>query len=198
MVNPASKQAEGELPPKEAGPRLHGGRRANARQRTGGASHFALREGPQNDPSLTSIAHHLAVLYDIQGDSTRSLSEYRLATEAEPKNPDVFSDLGYYYYKRDNLSDAERMLRKALEIDPKHAKALTNLGMVLGAEKRFDESYQAFSKAVGPAAANSNVGVLMAKQGRNDEARKEFHEALALDATLKQPRAFLEYLDRPR
>ena len=69
-------------------------------------------------------------------------------------------------------------LRKAVEIDPKHQKALTNLGMVLAAEKRFDESFEVFSKAVGPAAAHSNVGVLMAKQGRNDDARKEFHEAL--------------------
>ena len=38
----------------------------------------------------------------------------------------------------------------------------------------------------------------MAKQGRIDDARKQFHEALALDATLKQPQAFLEYLDRSR
>ena len=81
------------------------------------------------------------MLYDIQGDSSRSLAEYKLAIEAEPKNPDVFSDLGYYYFKRENLSDAERELRKALEIDPKHAKALTNLGMVLAGEKRFDESF---------------------------------------------------------
>ena len=63
-------------------------------------------------------------------------------------------------------------LRKAIEIDPKHAKALTNLGMVLAAEQRFDESFEMFSKAVGPAAAHSNVGVLMAKQGRNDDARE--------------------------
>ncbi len=152
----------------------------------------------KNDPGLKTIAHHLAVLNDVQGDSTRSLSEYKRAIEAEPNSADVYSDLGYYYFKRENLGDAERMLRKALEIDPKHAKALTNLGMVLAAEKRFDESFAAFSQVVGPAAAHSNVGVLMAKQGRTDDARKQFHEALALDATLKQPKAFLEYLDRPR
>jgi len=152
----------------------------------------------KNDPGLKAIAHHLGVLYDIQGDSVRSLAEYKLAVEAEPKNPDVFSDLGYYYFKRENLGDAERELRKAIEIDPKHAKALSNLGMVLAAEKRFGESFEIFSKAVGPAAAHSNVGVLMAKQGRNDDARREFHAALAIDSTLTQPKAFLEYLDRSR
>ena len=133
----------------------------------------------RNDPSLKTIAHHLGVLYDLQGDSTRSLLEYKLALEAEPKNPDVYSDVGYYYFKRGNLGDAEQMLRKAVEIDAKHARALTNLGMVLAAKQRFGESFEAFSKVVGPAAAHSNVGVLMAKQGRNDDARKEFHAALA-------------------
>ena len=110
----------------------------------------------------------------------------------------MFSDLGYYYFKRDNLSDAERSFARPSRSIRSTPKALTNLGMVLAAEKRFDESFEVFSKAVGPAAAHSNVGVLMAKQGRNDDARKEFHEALALDSTLKQPKAFLEYLDHPR
>jgi Tfp pilus assembly protein PilF len=152
----------------------------------------------RNDPGLKFVAHHLAVLYDLQGDSARSLAEYKLAIEAEPKNPDVFSDLGYYYFTRGNLSDAERELRQAIQLDSKHAKALTNLGMVLASEQRFSESFEVFSQAVGPAVAHSNVGVLMAKQGRNDDARKEFHAALAIDSTLNQPKAFLEYLDRPR
>lgn len=193
-----SKPAEGELPPKDAARACMA---AAQELQNGGHAEQAIalyEKARRNDPSLKTIAHHLAVLYSLQGDSQKSLAEYKKAVEAEPKNADVFSDFGYYYYECDNLNDAERELRQAIEIDPKHQKALTNLGMVLAAEKRFDESFQVFSKAVGPAAAHSNLGVLLAKQGRNDEARKEFHEALALDSTLKQPKAFLDYLDRPR
>ena len=192
-----SKRAEKELPPKEAARTCMA---AAEELQNGGHAEQAImlyEKARKYDPSLTTISHHLGVLYDMQGDSTRSLSEYKLAAEAEPKNPDVFSDLGYYYLKRGNASAAEQSLRTALAIDPKHPKALANLGMVLAAEQRFDESFEVFSKVVGPAAAHSNVGVLMAKQGRNDDARKQFHEALALDSTLKQPKAFLEYLDRP-
>jgi len=105
------------------------------------------------------------------------------------------SDFGYYYYERENNAEAEKSLRKALEIDPNHAKALCNLALVLAAEGRFDESFEAFSKVVGPAAAYSNVGVLLAKQGRYDEARRAFHQALAIDPTLRQPQAFSDYLD---
>ncbi|MGO9108434.1 MAG: tetratricopeptide repeat protein [Thermoguttaceae bacterium] len=194
----ASAQSKEELPPKEAARACLA---AAEKMQNSGRVEQAIglyEKARKNDPGLKSVAHHLAVLYDLQGDSSRSLTEYKLAVEAEPKNPDVFSDLGYYYFERGNLSDAERELRKAIQLDPKHQKALNNLGMVLANEKRFDESFAMFSQAVGPAAAHSNVGVLMAKQGRTDEARKEFHEALALDSTLAQPKAFLEYLDRPR
>jgi Tfp pilus assembly protein PilF len=194
----ASARSTEELPPKEAARACLAA--AEQMQNSGQtAQAIGLYEkARRNDPGLKFIAHHLAVLYDIQGDSTRSLAEYKLAIEAEPQNADVFNDLGYYYFTHSNLSDAERELRKAIQLAPKHQKALTNLGMVLAGEKRFDESFAVFSQAVGPAAAHSNVGVLLAKQGRTDEARKEFHEALALDSTLNQPKAFLEYLDRSR
>ena len=77
-----------------------------------------------NDPSLKSVSHHLAVLYDAQGDSTRSLAEYNKALACDPKNANLLSDVGYYYYERDNFAEAERSLRKALAIDPNHQKAL--------------------------------------------------------------------------
>ncbi len=108
------------------------------------------------------------MLYDAQGDSARSLSEYNKAVECDPKNANLLSDLGYYYYERQNLAEAERSLRKALVIDPNHQKALSNLGLVLVGQGRFNESFEAFSKVVGPAAAHSNLGVLLAKQGRYD------------------------------
>jgi Tfp pilus assembly protein PilF len=187
-----------ELPPKEAARTCMV---AAEELQNGGHTQEAIQlyeKARNNDPSLKSISHHLAVLYDAQGDSTRSLAEYNKALECDPKNANLLSDLGYYYYERDNFAEAERSLRKALAIDPNHQKALTNLGMVLAGQGRFAESFAVFSKASGPAAAHSNVGVLMAKQGRYDDAKQAFHQALALDSTLEQPKAFLAYLDRPK
>jgi Tfp pilus assembly protein PilF len=149
-----------------------------------------------NDPSLKSVSHHLASLYDAQGDSTRSLAEYNKAMEYDPKNANLLSDMGYYYYEREKYAEAEHWLRKALAVDPNHQKALSNLGLVLAGQGRFNESYEVFSKTIGPAAAHSNVGVLMAKQGRYDQAKQEFHQALAMDSSLQQPKAFLAYLDK--
>ncbi len=185
-----------ELPPKEAARACMA---AAEELQNGGQTQQAIllyEKARSKDPSLKSVAHRLAVLYDAQGDGARSLSEYNKALESEPKNPSLLSDLGYYYYERGNQTEAERLLRKALTIDPNHQKALSNLGIALAEQGRFDESFKVFSKVVGPAAAHSNVGVLMAKQGRYDEAKQAFHQALAMDTTLPQPKAFLAYLDR--
>ena len=184
-----------ELPPKEA---AHACLLAGEEMQKNGHNEQAIalyEKARSRDPSIKSVSHRLAVLYDAQGDSSRALAEYNKAVEADPQNPSLLSDFGYYYYERGNQAEAEKSLRAALAIDPKHVKALGNLGLVLAAEGRFDESFTAFSAAVGPAAAHSNVGVLLAKQGRYDQAKRAFHQALAIDPTLSQPRAFLDYLD---
>jgi Tfp pilus assembly protein PilF len=129
-------------------------------------------------------------------DSAKALAEYNKAVGSDPKNAGLLSDFGYYYFERGNLAEAEQWLCKALALDANYQKALTNLGLVLASQGRFAESFEVFSKVVGPAAAHSNIGVLMAKQGHYDQAKQAFEKALAIDPTLPQPKAFLAYLDR--
>jgi Tfp pilus assembly protein PilF len=190
------KSANGDLPPKDAARACVAA--AEEMENNGHTQQAILlyEKARSNDPSLKSVSHHLAVLYDAQGDSARSLAEYNKALECDPKNANLLSDLGYYYYERENFAEAERSLRKALAIDPNHQKALSNLGLVLAGQGRFDESFEAFSKVVGPAAAHSNLGVLMAKQGRYEPAKQAFRQALASDPSLQQPKIFLAYLDK--
>ena len=127
------------------------------------------------------------------------LAEYKKALAAAPKDADVQNDFGCYYYRRGNYAEAEPYFRKALSTAPEHQQAGMNLALVsLRHQGHFEESYKTFARVVGPAAAHSNVGVLLAKAGRTDEARQEFRQALALDSTLKQPQAFLAYMDKPR
>lgn len=190
------KSDHGELPPKEAARACLVA--AEELQRSGHVEQAILlyEKARSNDPSLKSVSHHLAVLYDTQGDSAKSLAEYNKGVASDPKNAGLLSDFGYYYFERGNLAEAEQWLRKALALDANHQKALTNLGLVLASQGRLAESFEVFSKVVGPAAAHSNIGVLMAKQGRYDQAKQAFQQALAIDPTLPQPKAFLAYLDR--
>ena len=93
------------------------------------------------------------------------------------------------------MADAENWYRKALAVAPNHASALSNLAIVLGHQRRYQESIEMFTRVVGPAAAYSNVGVLMTEQGDREQARDAFMQAMRLDKTLKQPQAFLAYFD---
>lgn len=157
---------------------------------------FLYEKARENDPKLPNVAHHLALLYDQQGDVARALNEFKRALEATPKDPDLLNDFGYYLYHHGNMAAAEQWYRKALAFSPNHAQALTNLAIVLGHERRYQESIEKFTRVVGPAAAYSNVGVLMMEQGDREKARDAFAQAQRLDPTLKQPEAFLAYLDR--
>lgn len=185
----------GELPPKEAAKACMAA--AEELQKNGHADQAIVlyEKARTHDPSLASVSHRLAVLYDAKNDSVRALAEYKKALEREPRNADLLSDVGYYYHQRENHAEAESYLRKALAVSPDHEKALSNLALTLAAQGRFDESREMFAKVVGPAAAYSNIGVLMAQQGRYDEAKQSFREAAALDSSLQQPKAFLAYLE---
>jgi len=146
------------------------------------------------DPDTEGVAHRLAVLYDRNGQSARALQEYQQALDEKPESAQLHNDLGYYYYQRGDLPTAERHLQQAVRLDSELEQAWINLGLTRAQLGRWEESYRAFEKGVGPAAAHSNVGILLAKAGHPNEARQHLEQSLALDATLAQPRAFLARL----
>jgi Tfp pilus assembly protein PilF len=141
------------------------------------------------------IAHRLALLYDHAGDDEHAAAKYRAATEAEPRNADVWNDQGAFHYARGEWELAESDLRRATKLNPHHERAWGNLALVLAQQERYEESYFAFSKIVGAAEAHSNVGILQAQHGQIDEARKSLRKALELQSGLRQAQVVLARLD---
>jgi len=150
-----------------------------------------------HDPQLKTVARRLAVLYDKQGDAQRAEAEYQRALNEQPGDAELLNDLGYFHYCHDRAKNAEAWLRNAIAIDPNCRCAWINLGQTLAKQGRFDECFQAFAHVLRPAEAYSNLGVLLAKQGRTEEARTAFQQALTMDPSLQQPKAFLSALSRP-
>src|SRR5262249_30063891 len=139
----------------------------------------------------TQVTRRLAVLYDRQGDFVHALADYRVALQRAPRDADLLNDLGYCHYERGNWPEAEKALRDALKIDGEHKRAWGNLGLVLGQQERYQESYEAFAKVVSPGEAYANVGILQAQMGRSAEARASLRQALALAPDLKAAQAVL-------
>jgi Tfp pilus assembly protein PilF len=147
------------------------------------------------DPKQKQVCRRLAVLYDRQGDFQRAEAEYQTALSLYPKSADVHNDFGYSWYCRGNAAEAEKQLRKAVELDQRHSCAWVNLGMVLGQQGRYEESLAAFGKAVSPAQAQANLGFLLTAQGKREEAKVAYRRALQQDPDLTLARAALDRLE---
>ena len=151
----------------------------------------------QFNPRLKDLSMRLAPLYDRQGDSARAMAEYEKALALHPNDANLLNDVGYHYYEAGNLPEAEKWLRKAVSAAGSCQRAWINLGIVLGKEGHYDESYEAFAKAVSPGQARANVGMILAKQGHIEEAKQALRQALALDGGIEQARAVLKVLETP-
>lgn len=71
--------------------------------------------------------HHLNREYDL------ALQEFQKAGEAKPKllrNPKFYLNVGVVQYDSGRLEDALSCFSKALELNPKYALALNNVGNV--------------------------------------------------------------------
>ncbi|NMX21419.1 hypothetical protein C5S30_03090, partial [ANME-1 cluster archaeon GoMg4] len=75
------------------------------------------------------------------------------------------------------FDEAEEECREALRIDPDHAKAHNNFGILLAELKRFEEAEKEYREAIRIktdfARAHNNLGVLLGKLKRFEEAEKE-------------------------
>jgi Flp pilus assembly protein TadD len=149
------------------------------------------------DPSNQQVCRRLAVLYDRQGMHQQARDEYARALTLSPNDPDILKDLGYSCFMRGLLDDAELHLSKAVATDPKHQRAWTNLGLVLGHKGRYTESLQAFCQVVSAAQAYSNLGFLYTTQGKFAEAKASYRRALELESDMPKTREALARLESP-
>lgn len=193
----AAAQSSSELPPQKAAELcLVTGREL---EKSGFEAQAILQyeKARQYMPQAAAVTRRLAVLHDRQGDHAKALAEYQQALKATPKDADLLNDLGYFYYQRHDWPEARKWLQQAVEVSPKHQRAWVNLGLTLGQEERYEESFEAFAKALAPAEAHYNLGVILAQHGKDEEAKQAFREALKLEPNLKQAQIVLARLENP-
>lgn len=81
-----------------------------------------------------------------------------------PDYPGPYVNLAIIYMDAERTQDARQFLDAALEIDPGHAAANNQLGMLLRAEGHFNEAHSAYLRAIDSnpdyALAYHNLGVL--------------------------------------
>ena len=149
------------------------------------AEHYyhALIEENERDP----VPHHrLGVIATKQRRFAEAEEHFQTAMQLAPPTAKLFCDMGYAYYLQDKLTDAEEVLKQALELDPNLQAASNNLGLVLGIQGRDDESLSAFKRGVSNAEAHANLAYTRAQRGDLEAAQAGYLYALTLDKTLRK------------
>lgn len=78
---------------------------------------------------------------------TEALASLMEANRFNPKNADIWTDLGVAYAGKKDLAKAEESWRKALQVDPHHSDARLNLGMLYASAKHYREAEYQFKEA---------------------------------------------------
>ena len=149
----------------------------------------------QFDANRAGIAPRLAVLYGRIGETKKSLEEFDKAIKETPQDASLHNNRGYCLYSAGQWAEAEQSYRQALALDSNHAHAWVNLGMSLGMQGRYAESYEAFTKTLSPAEAHANLGFIYFSQGKKEQARDAYRQALHLNPSMQKAQLVLNMMD---
>ncbi|HEV8061356.1 MAG TPA: tetratricopeptide repeat protein [Gemmataceae bacterium] len=138
-------------------------------------------EARRFDPKAP-VAHALALLYDKQGDVERAQAEFAIALKAAPKDAEVLVDMAYFSFEHGNFSESEKLLRQALALKPDNERAWVALGLVLGRQGHYEESYDAFARILSRDEAHANQDAIAAKLEKSPDAPKLPHPIANLSA----------------
>lgn len=125
-----------------------------------------------------------------RGDFETAKNRYLQATYEQPRNLELWNNLGTAYRALRDLSGAEGAFRTATEIDRNFAPAWNNLGIVLAQQGRAQEAMTALQEAVRLDPANSGAKVNLAIQlhasGALADARRLLEAALRADPAMTE------------
>lgn len=143
------------------------------------------RELLKENPDQQRLHHRLGVIAAQQGKYAQADEHFQRAMASGSPDVELLCDAGYSLYLQHRLSDAEVVLRQALERQPQNARVCNNLGLVLGEQGRLDESLTMFKRAGQEADAYTNLGYVLAQIGDLEGAQRMYSHALTLDNSIR-------------
>jgi tetratricopeptide (TPR) repeat protein len=133
-----------------------------------------LRAHPENWKALQAMARIQLEL----GRNQDALASFQKVIGIRDDYPPAYVGAGEVYVKQDDRANAQRMLKRALELDAKCADAMNQLGLLAagsndlpGARRWFQQAIEAQQDHPG---AINNLGVLYAKMGQPNDAIAAF------------------------
>ncbi len=141
----------------------------------------ALARAPRDEALLFALAS----VHEKKGEWARAIEKMRLILESDPKNSTALNFMGYTIAQNGgDLVEAERLVRKALELKPESPAFLDSLGWVLFKKGDADAGAELLERAVGAGPEDAtlfeHLGEVSLKLGRKARAQECFARSLEL------------------
>ncbi len=108
-----------------------------------------LKQGIEIEPNNPKLHFRLGVVYDKWGRKEDSITEMKTVINLDPNDAHALNYLGYTYADMGlELDEAERLLKKALELKPDDGYITDSLGWVYFKKGMYDEAITILEKAV--------------------------------------------------
>jgi tetratricopeptide (TPR) repeat protein len=152
----------------------------------------ALDLDPKNLDALTGLAR----LYVTMEDHGRAVATYQKATEFYPKKAVFWHELGMCHARAKEWDPAVASLRQAVELEPEEHLYVHSLGFCLARMGRHDESFQAFAKLEGEAAAHYDLARMLYHQKQDELCKLHLQQALALKPDMQPAQQLLAVVEK--
>ncbi len=139
----------------------------------------------KRDIKKEADAHYQLALSHLQSARVQdAFVELQKTIRIDPKNKRAYYLLGLIYRRFNDNRAAEDALLKALALDPDYSEAHNALGVVLTAQRRWDEAVKEFKLALknplylNPEKPYYNMGNVYYRQGRYKDALRAYKSAI--------------------
>lgn len=137
-----------------------------------------VRKAPPGSPLVKEAEALLA-----KGDAAAAKAKFEAAIAAQPDDPRAYLGLGLSAEALEQLDQAEKAYRKAIELDASLAEAHNNLGLLLRDEGDLDGAIGALTRATeaDPRLASAQANLALAlEDGKRPEADAAYKKAVKL------------------
>ena len=152
-----------------------------------------LEKGIKQFPDNVDLLYSHALSADKIGKSQEFERDLRIILGKEPKNAQALNALGYFLVsKTERLQEAERLLIKAIKLEPNDAAIIDSIGWLKYKKGHFEDAFKwlkrAYNKLFDPE-ISAHLGVVYWHKGDKKRAREIWYKALKSfpdDPELKQ------------
>ncbi|NND91055.1 MAG: tetratricopeptide repeat protein [Granulosicoccus sp.] len=141
-----------------------------------------LTEGLKQYPDNGDLLYARALAADVAGDNDMMIADLTRLIESQPDNAHALNALGYHYADKNiNLSEAETLLVRAIELLPNDPAIMDSLGWLRYRLGQYEEAISVLRAAYklypDPEIA-AHLGEVLWLNGNEDDARRLIDEAL--------------------